>query len=342
MPATPEAATLLITGGAGYIGAHTCVALQRAGYRLVVLDNHCNSSPDTLERLQRITGQPLEGVQGDVRDRALLDRLFRSHAIRGVLHFAGLKAVGESSEQPLDYYSNNVAGSLTLLQAMQAAGVKALVFSSSATVYGTPRFLPYTEVHPLAPVNPYGRTKLMVEDMLRDLHQADPSWRIGILRYFNPVGADASGLIGEDPRGIPNNLMPYIAQVAAGQREFLNVWGNDYDTPDGTGVRDYIHVNDLAAGHVMALQHLEKGPGCLTLNLGSGHGHSVLEMVHAFEQASGKPIPHRFAPRRAGDLPAFWADAEEARRLLGWEARCSLLQMCEDTWRFQARTAAGV
>jgi UDP-glucose 4-epimerase len=339
MSARPEPATLLITGGAGYIGAHTCVALQRAGYRLVVLDNFCNSSPQALARIERITGQPLEGVQGDVRDRALLDRLFQSQAIQGVLHFAGLKAVGESSEKPLEYYSNNVAGSLVLMQAMQAAGVKTLVFSSSATVYGTPQFLPYTEAHPLAPVNPYGRTKLMVEDMLRDLHQSDADWRVGILRYFNPVGADASGLIGEDPRGIPNNLMPFIAQVATGRREFLNVWGNDYDTPDGTGVRDYIHVTDLAAGHVSALQHLEKAPGCLTLNLGSGQGHSVLEMVRAFEQASGRTIAHRFAPRRAGDLPAFWANADEARRILGWEARCSLLQMCEDTWRFQTQSA---
>ena len=339
MSARPEPATLLITGGAGYIGAHTCVALQRAGYRLVVLDNFCNSSPQTLARIERITGQPLEGVQGDVRDRALLDRLFQSQAIHGVLHFAGLKAVGESSEKPLEYYSNNVAGSLVLLQAMQAAGVKTLVFSSSATVYGTPQFLPYTEAHPLAPVNPYGRTKLMVEDMLRDLHQSDADWRVGILRYFNPVGADASGLIGEDPRGIPNNLMPFIAQVATGRREFLNVWGNDYETPDGTGVRDYIHVTDLAAGHVRALQHLEKTPGCLTLNLGSGQGHSVLEMVRAFERASGRTIAHRFAPRRAGDLPAFWANADEARRILGWEARCSLLQMCEDTWRFQTQSA---
>jgi UDP-glucose 4-epimerase len=258
-----------------------------------------------------------------------------------VLHFAGLKAVGESSEKPLEYYSNNVAGSLVLLQAMQAAGVKTLVFSSSATVYGTPQFLPYTEAHPLAPVNPYGRTKLMVEDMLRDLHQSDADWRVGILRYFNPVGADASGLIGEDPRGIPNNLMPFIAQVATGRREFLNVWGNDYDTPDGTGVRDYIHVTDLAAGHVRALQHLEKAPGCLTLNLGSGQGHSVLEMVRAFEQASGRTIalplcaPARRRPARVlGQCRRGWAGRR--RLLLGWEARpegvaraCSLLQMCE-------------
>ena len=338
MPAIPESSTLLVTGGAGYIGSHTCVALQRAGYRLVVLDNHCNSSPETLARIEQITGEAVTGVRGDVRDRALLDGLFRSHPVRGVLHFAGLKAVGESAEQPLDYYSTNVAGSLVLLQAMQAAGVKTIVFSSSATVYGTPQFLPYTEAHPLAPVNPYGRTKLMVEDMLRDLVAAEPDWRIAILRYFNPVGADASGLIGEDPQGIPNNLMPFIAQVATGRREYLNIWGNDYDTPDGTGVRDYIHVSDLAAGHVKALQHMEQASGCLTLNLGSGHGHSVLEMVRAFEQACGKPIPHRFAPRRAGDLPAFWADAAEARRVLGWEARCSPLQMCEDTWRFQTRT----
>jgi UDP-glucose 4-epimerase len=223
---------------------------------------------------------------------------------------------------------------------MQAAGVKTIVFSSSATVYGTPQFLPYTESHPLAPVNPYGRTKLMVEDILRDLHVSDPSWRIGILRYFNPVGAHQSGLIGEDPKGIPNNLMPYIAQVAMGRRPFLNVWGNDYDTADGTGVRDYIHVNDLAAGHVKTLQHLQKEPGCLTLNLGSGQGHSVLEVIHAFEQASGRPIPHQFGPRRSGDLPAFWADASPAGTILGWKAQCSLLRMCEDTWRFQTQSAA--
>ena len=327
--------TLLITGGAGYIGSHTCVALQAAGYRLVVLDNFCNSHPETLERVQRISGQHLTAVRGNVRDRPLLDQLLREHTITGVIHFAGLKAVGESSEKPLDYYENNVAGSVTLLQALQAAGVKTLVFSSSATVYGTPQFLPYTEAHPLAPVNPYGRTKLMVEDMLRDLQQADPAWRTAILRYFNPVGAHESGLIGEDPQGIPNNLMPFIAQVATGRRAFLNVWGNDYETPDGTGVRDYIHVRDLAAGHVRAMQHLLHTPGNITLNLGSGVGHSVLEVAQAFEAASGELVPKQFAPRRAGDLPAFWADATEAERVLGWRAECSLAKMCEDTWRFQ-------
>lgn len=335
-----EPRTLLITGGAGYIGSHTCVALQQAGYRLVVLDNYCNSRPETLERIARITGQPVAGVTGDVRDRAVLDQVFRAHPIQGVIHFAGLKAVGQSSEQPLDYYASNVTGSLVLLQAMQAAGVRTLVFSSSATVYGEPQFLPYTESHPLAPVNPYGRTKRMVEDILRDLHQSDPAWRIGILRYFNPVGAHESGLIGEDPQGIPNNLMPYIAQVAMGRRPFLNVWGNDYATADGTGVRDYIHVNDLAAGHVRTLQHLETAPGCLTLNLGSGQGYSVLEVIRAFAQASGRPIPCQTGPRRAGDLPAFWADASAAAHLLGWTAHCSLLRMCEDTWRFQTRSAA--
>ncbi len=340
LPPTPEPLTLLVTGGAGYIGAHTCVALQQAGYRLVVLDNFCNSRPETLQRIAQITGQAVIGVVGDVRDRALLDRILHEHTIGGVMHFAGLKAVGESSEKPLDYYANNVAGSLVLLQAMQAAGVRTLVFSSSATVYGTPQFLPYTEAHPLAPVNPYGRTKLMVEDLLRDLVASDPAWRVGILRYFNPVGAHQSGLIGEDPQGIPNNLMPFIAQVAAGRRAFVNVWGNDYDTPDGTGVRDYIHVSDLAAGHVRALQHLQQGPACLTLNLGSGQGHSVLEVIRAFEQASGRPIPYQFAPRRAGDLPAFWANATPAERVLGWKAGCSLRQMCEDTWRFQTRAGA--
>ncbi len=337
---SPEPVTLLITGGAGYIGSHTCVALQQAGYRLVVLDNYCNSSPETLQRIERITGQPLTGVQGDVRDRELLERLLREHAIQGVIHFAGLKAVGESSEKPLAYYDNNVTGSLVLLQAMQATGVKTLVFSSSATVYGTPQFLPYTEAHPLAPVNPYGRTKLMVEDILRDLHAAEADWHLGILRYFNPVGAHASGLIGEDPQGLPNNLMPYIAQVATGRRPFLNIWGNDYDTADGTGVRDYIHVCDLADGHVKTLQYLLKQPGCLTLNLGSGQGYSVLEVVRAFEQASGRTIPCEFAPRRAGDLPAFWADATPAERLLGWKTQSSLLRMCEDTWRFQTQSAS--
>ncbi|MBE2262963.1 MAG: UDP-glucose 4-epimerase GalE [Burkholderiaceae bacterium] len=327
--------TLLITGGAGYIGSHTCVALQAAGYRLVVLDNFCNSQPETLDRVERISGQRLTAVHGDVRDRALLDRVLSEQAIAGVIHFAGLKAVGESSEKPLDYYENNVAGSVTLLQAMQAAGVKTLVFSSSATVYGMPQFLPYTEAHPLAPVNPYGRTKLMVEDMLRDLQQADAAWRIAILRYFNPVGAHPSGLIGEDPQGIPNNLMPFIAQVAGGRRAFLNIWGNDYDTPDGTGVRDYIHVDDLAAGHVAALQHLQRGAGSVTLNLGSGVGHSVLEVAQAFEAACGRPIARQFAPRRAGDLPAFWADSSLAQQVLGWRAASSLTQMCEDTWRFQ-------
>lgn len=334
---------ILVTGGAGYIGSHTCVELLNAGYTVTVFDNYCNSKPEALNRVGRITGRTINRVQGDVRDRAALESALRSSGATAVIHFAGLKAVGESAEKPLLYYDNNVVGTLRLLEAMQACGVKALVFSSSATVYGTPQFLPYTEDHPFAPTNPYGRTKLMVEDILRDAFAADPSWQFSILRYFNPVGAHASGLIGEDPQGVPNNLMPFVAQVAVGKRDFLSVFGNDYPTPDGTGVRDYIHVVDLAEGHVRALQWMNSlGAGqCKAFNLGTGVGYSVLDLVRAFETASGQPVPYRVQTRRAGDLPSYYADSTAAQTLLGWQATRSLQAMCTDTWRWQSTNPQG-
>ena len=334
---------ILVTGGAGYIGSHTCVELLNAGYAVTVFDNYCNSKPEALNRVERITGKTLARVHGDVRDRAALEAALRTSGATAVIHFAGLKAVGDSSVYPLQYYDNNVVGSLRLLEAMQACKVKTLVFSSSATVYGTPQFLPYTEAHPFAPTNPYGRTKLMVEDILRDAFAADPSSQFAILRYFNPVGAHASGLIGEDPQGVPNNLMPFVAQVAVGQREFLNVWGNDYDTPDGTGVRDYIHVTDLAEGHVRALQWMAGSAEgrCKAFNLGAGVGHSVLDMVKAFEHASGKAVPYKVQARRAGDLPSYHADADSALQVLGWRTTRSLQTMCADTWRWQSNNPQG-
>ena len=333
----------LITGGAGYIGSHTCVELLNAGYAVTVFDNYCNSKPEALNRVERIAGKSLIRIQGDVRDPAALEAALRSSGASAVIHFAGLKAVGESGEQPLRYYDNNVVGTLRLLEAMQICGVKTLVFSSSATVYGAPQFLPYSEDHPFAPTNPYGRTKLMVEDILRDAFASDASWRFSILRYFNPVGAHASGLIGEDPQGVPNNLMPFVAQVAVGRRDCLNVFGDDYDTPDGTGVRDYIHVTDLAEGHVRALQWMAQSEGglCRAFNLGAGMGYSVLEMVRAFEAASGKPIPYRIQPRRAGDLAGFHANADSARSVLGWQVTRDLQTMCADTWRWQSNNPSG-
>jgi len=332
---------IFVTGGAGYIGSHTCVELLNAGHELTVYDNFCNSQPEALARVERITGKKIALVSGDVRDSAALSSALRASGARAVIHFAGLKAVGESVQDPLAYYDNNVAGALQLLQAMRACDVKTLVFSSSATVYGDPQRLPLTEEHPLSATNPYGRTKLMIEEMLRDLHRGDPSWRFGILRYFNPVGAHSSGLIGEDPQGPPNNLLPFIAQVAVGRREFLNVWGNDYSTPDGTGVRDYIHVVDLALGHLRALERLQAQPECLTINLGTGVGYSVLEMVHAFEQASGKPVPYKIAPRRAGDIASCYADPARALALLGWRAQRGLEAMCADAWRWQSGNPNG-
>lgn len=327
---------ILVTGGTGYIGSHTCVALVQAGHDLLILDNLCNSRADVVDRLETLCGKRPGFVEGDVRDAATLDKLFARHPISAVVHFAGLKAVGESVEKPLEYYDNNVHGTLRLLAAMGRAKVRAFVFSSSATVYGDPATsVPIGEDFPRSATNPYGRSKLIVEDILADLHRAEPDWRIARLRYFNPVGAHESGLIGENPQGIPNNLMPFVAQVAAGRREFLNVWGNDYPTPDGTGVRDYIHVMDLAEGHAAALRYLNKKGGLLTVNLGTGRGYSVLDMVEAFEQASGRPIPYKIAPRRAGDIAQCWADPSLAQRLLGWKATRGLEQMCADGWRWQ-------
>ena len=335
---------ILVTGGAGYIGSHTCVELLQAGHDVTVFDNFCNSHPESLARVQRITGKQLRFIRGDIRDRTSLVTALRESGAQSVIHFAGLKAVGESVQQPLSYYDNNVVGSLRLLEAMGTCGVKTLVFSSSATVYGDPQRLPLTEDHPLSATNPYGQTKLTVEHMLRDLQRSDTSWRIGILRYFNPVGAHASGLIGEDPQGTPNNLMPFVAQVAVGLRPHLNVFGDDYTTPDGTGVRDYIHVVDLAKGHLKALDALGRSTHqaeCLTVNLGTGTGDSVLEMVRAFEQASGKRVAYKVAPRRPGDVAACYADPSKAAALLGWQAERSLADMCADTWRWQNLNSHG-
>ena len=331
---------ILVTGGAGYIGSHTCVALLAAGEDVVVFDNFSNSSPVAIERVKQISGKPVAVVEGDIRDQTALEKVLTQHGCTAVMHFAGLKSVQDSVAHPLDYYDQNVIGSHRLLRAMQKAGVKRIVFSSSATVYGVPEFLPYTEDHPLKAINPYGRTKLMIEDMLRDLAGSDPSWGIGILRYFNPVGAHESGLIGEDPKGVPNNLVPFVAQVAIGRRERLNVWGDDYDTPDGTGVRDYIHVMDLASGHVSALKLLES-PQCFAVNLGTGAGSSVLEVISAFEAASGKPIPYDVKPRRPGDIDAYYAATDYAEELMGWKATRSLETMCADHWRWQSSNPNG-
>lgn len=329
----------LVTGGLGYIGSHTCVELLAAGHRVTVVDNLSNSKPAVLERIERIVGSRPGFVQADIRNRAAL--IGALAGCDAVIHFAGLKAVGESVAKPVEYYSNNVAGSIALFEAMAQTGVKTLVFSSSATVYGDPHAVPILEHFPLSATNPYGRSKLMIEDMLRDVARADSGWRIALLRYFNPVGAHDSGLIGEDPNGIPNNLMPYVAQVAVGKLERLSVFGNDYPTPDGTGVRDYIHVVDLARGHLAALRRLEGGGGLLTVNLGTGRGYSVLEMVAAFEQASGRPVPYRIAPRRAGDIAVCYADPALAAQMLGWRAERDLATMCADAWRWQQQNPQG-
>ena len=334
---------VLLTGGTGYIGSHTCVELINAGYQTVQLDNLCNSSQVVVDRIEVITGVRPSFVQADIRDRAALDRLFDEHKIDAVVHFAGLKAVGESVARPLHYYVNNVSGSATLFEAMAAHHVGRTVFSSSATVYGMGTRMPLEETSPVAPLNPYGQTKLMVEQILQDLARADPSWRVLCLRYFNPVGAHESGLIGEDPRGTPNNLMPYVAQVAVGRLARLNVYGNDYPTPDGTGVRDYIHVTDLAKGHVAAIARLlaDEPLEHSVVNLGTGQGHSVLEVVRAFTRASGQPIPYDFVARRAGDVPESFADVERARCYLHWEAERDLDRMCKDTWRWQSANPDG-
>ena len=333
---------ILVTGGTGYIGSHTVVELLNRGESVLILDNLCNSSPKVLDRIEAICGKRPLFVQGDIRDKAVLAKVFAEHAIKAVVHFAGLKAVGESVAKPLMYYENNVYGSMTLLEAMAEAGVKQFVFSSSATVYGDPHNPCIVEDFPLQPANPYGRSKLMVEDMLRDLVVSDPAWRIAILRYFNPVGAHASGLIGENPTGIPNNLMPFIAQVAVGRRAELSVFGSDYPTPDGTGVRDYIHVVDLALGHLAALDALVREPGVTTVNLGTGRGFSVLEMLNAFERACGQKVPYKLVDRRPGDVPAYWAEPALAEASLGWKATRGIDDMCADTWKWQSMNPEGL
>ena len=333
--------TVLVTGGAGYIGSHTVLRLLEDGHPVVVLDNLSNGSREALRRVEALTGRQVVFEEGDIRDGALLDRLFAEHDVGAVIHFAGLKAVGESVAQPLRYYDCNVAGSLRLLEAMERAGVRTLVFSSSATVYGDPATVPIREDFPLSATNPYGATKLHIEDMLRDLHVADPSWRIALLRYFNPVGAHESGRIGEDPSDIPNNLMPYVAQVAVGKREQLSVFGGDYDTPDGTGVRDYIHVMDLAQGHLAAMDALLEQGGLITTNLGTGRGYSVLEMVQAFARASGREVPYRIVERRPGDVAVCYADPAHAENVLGWRARRGIDEMCADHWRWQEHNPNG-
>jgi UDP-glucose 4-epimerase len=332
---------ILVTGAAGYIGSHTCVELLSAGYSIVALDNLSNSSFEALKRVEKITARSFPFYEADVRDRTAIDAILQKHRIDAAIHFAGLKAVGESVEQPLAYFENNVAGTVSLLQALGKADVKRFLFSSSATVYGDPQSVPIPETAPLSVTNPYGRSKLIVEQMLEDLAKSDSSWAIGALRYFNPVGAHPSGLIGEDPRGIPNNLMPFISQVAVGRHKQLSVFGNDYPTPDGTGVRDYIHVVDLARGHLAALAELFRLKRCFTLNLGTGKGYSVLEMVRAFEAASGRPVPYKIVARRPGDIAVCYADPTQASHMLDWKAKNGLAEMCEDHWRWQSMNPRG-
>lgn len=332
---------ILVTGGAGYIGSHTTVQLLEAGYSVLIYDNFSNSHPLVVERMRQITQQKIDCVRGDIRDAQALRQALQTFPCKAAIHFAGLKAVGESEAEPLKYYDNNVAGSLILLEQMQQAGMEIMLFSSSATVYGDPGCVRYDESTQTNPINVYGRTKLMVEDMLRDVQKAHPNWRIALLRYFNPVGAHPSGLIGEHPNGTPNNLMPFIAQVATGQRPKVAVFGNDYPTPDGSGYRDYIHVQDLAAGHLAALRALEQGESSITLNLGTGRPYSVFEMLKAFERASGQSIPYEVVERRAGDLPQYYADPTLAQQVLGWQARYDIDQMCQDTWRWQKNNAKG-
>ena len=330
---------ILVTGGTGFIGSHTCVALLAAGHETSVIDNLSNSRRDVLDRVEQIAGTRPAFFEGDVRDQALLRQIFAHRPIDAVIHFAGLKAIGESVAQPLRYYDWNIGSTIALCQVMSEAGVKTLVFSSSATVYGDPATLPIREDFPRSTTNPYGASKLMIEDILADLAKADASWKISRLRYFNPVGAHESGLIGETPSGIPNNLMPYVAQVAVGQRDCLSVFGNDYPTPDGTGVRDYIHVMDLAEGHVAALDYLQREGGLQTFNLGTGCGYSVLDMVHAFERTSGRAVPYKIVARRPGDIAACYADPTLATQALGWRAKRNLDAMCRDAWKWQCQEA---
>lgn len=336
------APSILVTGGAGYIGSHTCLVLLEEGYSVIVIDNLSNSSAESLDRVQKITSKSLTFIEGDVRDSLLLNNLFKNQSIEAVIHFAGLKSVGESIVKPIEYYDNNLNSTLTLCQAMAKAKLKNLVFSSSATVYGDPKGKAVTEQFPVGgTTNPYGTSKLMLEQILKDIYKADNDWNIALLRYFNPVGAHVSGLIGEDPNGIPNNLMPYITQVAVGLRPFLSIYGNDYPTPDGTGVRDYIHVMDLARGHVAALQWLQTKPGIRAINLGTGVGYSVLELLHAFEKACEKTLPYKIVGRRKGDVAVCYSDSSLAKNLLGWQARYSLEDMCKDAWRWQVNNPQG-
>lgn len=333
----------LLTGGAGYIGTHTAIELLHSGHEIVVYDNFSNSHPAAIRRVEQITGQAITVVEGDVRNQALLEKTLEQHSIDSVVHFAGKKAVGESVAHPVDYFDHNVNGTLVLLRAMQSLGIQTLVFSSSATVYGSPQYLPLDEKHPTSATNPYGRSKLFVEEILADLHLASPGWAIAVLRYFNPIGAHPSGLIGEDPTDIPNNLLPYVAQVAVGRRERIQVFGSDYDTPDGTGVRDYIHVVDLARGHVKALEKLQNStnPELLTVNLGTGRGYSVLEIIHAFEAACGKTLPYTISVRRPGDIASCYANPQHALQSLGWKAEYDLATMCADAWRWQNQNPEG-
>lgn len=332
---------VLVTGGAGYIGTHTTVELLNAGHSVVCVDNLVNSKVEAVKRVEKITGKSVKFYEGDIRDRKILDKIFEGNKIDAVINFAGLKAVGESCAKPLEYYENNIEGLLILMFAMRDHGVKNLVFSSSATVYGKPKSVPIREDFPLSTSNPYGSTKLFIEYMLKDVYKADPSFNIAILRYFNPVGAHESGLIGEDPKGIPNNLCPYITQVAVGKRKELGVFGNDYNTPDGTGVRDYIHVVDLARGHVLAVNKLAENPGLLIVNLGTGHGYSVLDMVKAFEKVTGKPIPYKIMPRRPGDIDECYADPSYAEKVLGFKAEKTLEDMVRDAMRWQTMNPDG-
>ncbi len=333
--------SILVTGGAGYIGSHTCVELLNKGYDIVVVDNLSNSSEESLRRVEKITGKTLKFYKADIRDYDALDKIFSKENIDSVIHFAGLKAVGESVEKPLEYYQNNIGGTMVMCEVMKKHNVKNIVFSSSATVYGNPKTVPITEDFPLSCTNPYGWTKLMLEQILTDIHTADKEWNVILLRYFNPVGAHESGLIGEDPKGIPNNLTPYITQVAIGKLDSLGVFGNDYDTPDGTGVRDYIHVVDLAIGHVKAIEKLKEKQGVSIYNLGTGKGYSVLEVVKAFEKACGKPIKYQIKPRRAGDIATCYADPSKAKKELNWVAELGIDEMCRDAWKWQSNNPNG-
>ena len=334
--------SILVAGGAGYIGRHTCVELLEAGYEVVVVDNLYNASEESLKRVEKITGKSVTFYEADILDKEALNKIFDAHEIEAVIHFAGYKAVGESVQKPIEYYHNNMTGTLVLCDVMRAHGVKNIVFSSSATVYGDPAQIPITENCPKGqPTNPYGWTKSMLEQVLTDIHTSDKEWNVILLRYFNPIGAHKSGMIGEDPKGIPNNLVPYVAQVAVGKRPALGVFGNDYDTPDGTGVRDYIHVVDLAAGHVKAIEKLRENPGVEVYNLGTGNGYSVLQVVAAFEKACGHAIPYEIKPRREGDIATCYCDPQKAKEELGWEAKYGIDEMCEDSWRWQSTNPDG-